>query len=503
MNLAAPSGRAAAPAIEERPRVLIVDDEKFIRDILADFLGMEGYVVRTAEDGAAALNELTQARYDLIISDLKMPRMGGIELLEAIGVHAPQALTVIMTGFGTVETAIDAMKRGAYDYILKPFKVEEVIHVVQRGIEKQKLAAENLRLKEALSLYKVSEAIAASLSLDEVLATLGETAAHEIHADVVSTWLDDGEGGFFERQRLVPNTDFAACGSFAVDVFKTRFKDEAFILEHGPKGAAFFRDPPELPPASVLAIPLKMQTRLLGWVVAASFTKSKRFDEGQRKMLSIVASRAAAAIENARLYEDLRATFQQTIEGLARAIDKMDRYTSGHSERVASYAVYLAVQMNLPLEQVETVRQSALMHDIGKIGCVMNLNKPGKLTQDEYEIFKKHPAYGRDILDPIKFLHPLVPGVHLHHERWDGRGYPLGLKGNDVPIIARIIAIADTYDAMTSDRAYRRALPHEVALAEIERCASTQFDPELANIFSRHIDDHREERRSQGKIVPE
>ena len=162
---------------EERPRVLIVDDEKFIRDILADFLGMEGYVVRTAEDGAGrARASSNHAHYDLVISDLKMPRMGGIELLEQIGNAAPNALTVIMTGFGTVETAIDAMKRGAYDYILKPFKVEEVIHVVQRGLEKQRLAAENLRLKEALSLYKVSEAIAASLSLEEVLATVGDTA---------------------------------------------------------------------------------------------------------------------------------------------------------------------------------------------------------------------------------------------------------------------------------------------------------------------------------------
>src|SRR5580698_5210620 len=188
---------------DERPRVLIVDDEKFIRDILADFLGMEGYVVRTAEDGAAALVELGRTRYDMILSDLKMPRMGGIELLAAIGQAAPSALTVIMTGFGTVETAIDAMKRGAYDYILKPFKVEEVIHVVQRGLEKQRLSAENLRLREALSLYKVSEAITASLSLDEVLATVGDAGLQEIDGDMVSTWLDDGEGGFFERQRLV------------------------------------------------------------------------------------------------------------------------------------------------------------------------------------------------------------------------------------------------------------------------------------------------------------
>ncbi len=246
-----------------------------------------------------------------------------------------------------------------------------------------------------------------------------------------------------------------------------------------------------------------MKTRLLGWIVVVSFTKSKRFDEGQRKLLSIVASRAAAAIENARLYEDLRATFQQTIEGLARAIDKMDRYTSGHSERVAMYAMYLAVKLGMSVDQIEIVRQSALMHDIGKLGCVMNLNKPGKLTQEEYEIFKKHPGFGKDILDPIKFLHPLIPGVHLHHERWDGRGYPLGLQGNDVPIIARIIAIADTYDAMTSDRAYRRSLPHEVAVTEIERCSGSQFDPEVSATFCKHLDDYREEKRAAGEPIPE
>ncbi len=493
---------------DERPRVLIVDDEKFIRDILADFLGMEGYHVRTAEDGAAALNELDLARYDLIISDLKMPRMGGIELLEAIATHAPHALTVIMTGFGTVETAIDAMKRGAYDYILKPFKVEEVIHVVQRGLEKQRLSAENLRLKEALSLYKVSEAIAASLSLDEVLATVGDTALHEIHGDLVSTWLDDGEGGFFERQRLLQPKPVVVLkgddlGRLDPAAFLEQFAGDSMLLEHGTNGMRFFKEPPAMPLASLLAVPLRMKQRVLGFIAVASFSKSKRFDEGQRKLLSIVGSRAAAAIENARLYEDLRATFQQTIQGLAKAIDKMDRYTAGHSDRVATYAMYLAVRLGLPPDMIEIVRQSALMHDIGKIGCVMNLNKPGKLTQDEYEVFKKHPGYGRDILDPIKFLHPLVPGVHLHHERWDGRGYPLGLKGNDVPLIARIIAVADTYDAMTSDRAYRRALPHEVAVNEIERCAGTQFDPEVSDTFVAGLDNYREDEQSKGRRVPE
>lgn len=490
---------------EDRPRVLVVDDEKVIRDMLADFLGMEGYYVRTAEDGTSALNELSKTHYDLVISDLKMPRMGGIALLEEIGKTAPSSLTVIMTGFGTVETAIDAMKRGAYDYVLKPFKLDEVMHVVQRGIEKQRIMAENLRLREALSLYKVSEAIAASLSLEQVLETVADSCLHEVRGDLISTWLESGEGGYFERQNLrgasVPPE--ASLGRLSSERIIEHLRPDALLLEQGQRGLRFFEETPELPLSSLTAVPLRIKNRMIGFVAVASFTRTKRFDEGQRKLLSIIGSRAAAAIENARLYEDLQATFQQTIEGLAKAIDKMDRYTAGHSDRVAIYAVMLAIELGLPPHEVEIVRQSALMHDIGKIGCVLNLNKPGKLTNDEYEVFKRHPVYGRDILDPIKFLHPLIPGVHLHHERWDGRGYPLRMRGNEIPVMARIIAVADTYDAMTSDRSYRRALPHEVAVAEIERCSGSQFDPEIAASFTGNLEDWREEQRAKGRRVPE
>jgi len=489
---------------EDRPRVLVVDDEKFIRDIIADFLGMEGYIVRTAEDGSCAVSELQRARYDMIISDLKMPKMGGLELLKEVAKAHPDTLTVIMTGFGTVETAIDAMKRGAYDYILKPFKVEEIVHIVQRGLEKKRLTAENLRLREALSLYRVSEAIAASLSLDEVIATVADSALNEVRADIVSTWLDDGEGGFFQRINAhAPNVpDGEELGCLDAQAMIERLK-LGFVLEHSARARELFAEHPARHVASLLAVPLKMRERLVGFIAVVSLTASKRFDEGQRKLLSIVASRAAAAIENARLYEDLQATFQQTIQSLARTIDKMDRYTAGHSERVARYAVALARWLGLPEDQIEVVRHSALMHDIGKIGCVMNLNKPGKLTQDEYEIFKRHPVYGREILDPIKFLGPVIPGVYLHHERWDGRGYPLGLAGNDIPLIARIISVADTYDAMTSDRAYRRALPHEVTINELMRCTGSQFDPDIAGTFTEHIDRHREEQLDQGENVPE
>lgn len=489
----------------DKPRILVVDDEKFIRDIIADFLSMEGYIVRTAEDGVVASDELRRARFDLVISDLKMPRMGGLELLREVAEVHPDTMTIIMTGFGTVETAIDAMKRGAYDYVLKPFKVEEVIHIVQRGLEKQRLAAENLRLREALSLYKVSEAIAASLSLDEVIQTLSDSAIHEVQADIACTWLDDGTGNFYERRAdrgsKVPVGEHI--GRFDADLLASRLSGGEPIVEHGARAQELLAEAPARPVSSIAAVPLRTRERLLGFLGVISLTEGKRFLEGQRKLLSIVASRAAAAIENARLYEDLQATFQQTIESLARTIDKMDRYTAGHSERVARYSAVLARWLGLSEAMVEIVRQAALMHDIGKIGCVMNLNKPGKLTHDEYEIFKRHPVYGREILDPIRFLEPVIPGVHLHHERWDGRGYPLGLAKEEIPLIARIISVADTYDAMTSDRAYRRALPHEVSVNEITRCSGSQFDPSVAGEFTERIDQFLTEQRDLGTKVPE
>lgn len=480
-------------------KVLVVDDEEVIREILADFLTMEGFYVRTAKDGSDALVELSRDRFDLVLSDLKMPNMGGIELLSSIRKHTPHVVTIIMTGFGTVETAIEAMKQGAYDYVLKPFKVEEVVHTIRRALEKQRLEAENFRLKEALSLYKVSEAIAASLSLEQVVHTLSRAAIDEVDSDLVTVLLSDAGGSFYRRStELNPNFRFRRePDELNIEALTEHFVHAPALLEHSQRCWRYFESVAEDPsPQSLAVARLTARGETIGFLCALSYTAGKRFDEGQRKLLHATADRASVAIENARLYEDLQATFKQTIRGLASAIDKMDRYTAGHSARVAAYAQILAIKLGLDDAEIEVVRQSALMHDIGKIGCVMNLNKPGKLSQEEYEIFKQHPEHGRDILQPIEFLHPLIPGVHLHHERWDGLGYPIGLKGNDVPLIARIIAVADTYDAMTSDRAYRKAMSHEIAISEIDRCGGSQFDPELANGFLRSIEEFRVEGRS-------
>ena len=492
------------------PRVLVVDDEKVIREILADFLSLEGFEVRTADDGQSALKELEGNAYDLVISDLKMPGMGGLELLNELNRTHPGIVTIIMTGFGTVETAIDAMRHGAYDYVMKPFRIEEVVHIIQRGLEKKRLTAENLRLREAVSLYKVSEAIAASLSLDEVLATVAAAALDDVQADLALVYMGDEETGTVERFRQQSPRFIADLqsdlGMLGCDVpaLTEHFVHEGALNLSGARVRRFLLNPSERHVAqAMMAVPLRIRGKIMGFLIAVGFQRGRRFDEGQRKLLSAVGSRAAAAIENARLYENLKATFNQTIQGLARAIDTMDRYTAGHSDRVAYYSRVLATQLKLSPDHIETVRQAALMHDIGKIGCVLNLNRPGRLTPEEYEIFKKHPGYGREILEPIKFLHPLLPGVHLHHERWDGKGYPLGLKGEEIPVIARIISVADTYDAMTSDRCYRRALPHDVAINEVERCGGSQFDPGVSTPFLHVIELDREEKTARGETVPE
>jgi HD-GYP domain-containing protein (c-di-GMP phosphodiesterase class II) len=253
---------------------------------------------------------------------------------------------------------------------------------------------------------------------------------------------------------------------------------------------------------------------MVGVLNVFSFTSGKKFDEGHRKMLSVLASRAASAIDNARLMGELLASndsltlanrsleemFQQTVAGFAQALEETDLYTRGHSERVAEYAEILARGLTLPDAEVRRIVQAGVMHDVGKIGVRYDmLNKPGKLTPEEVAVFRQHPEKGKRILEPVPCLHGLIDGCWCHHEWFDGGGYPRGLRGQDIPLVGRIVAIADAYDAMTTDRAYRRALSHEVAVGEIERCAGTQFDPELAEAFVRLLEAWRQGKRERGE----
>ena len=177
------------------------------------------------------------------------------------------------------------------------------------------------------------------------------------------------------------------------------------------------------------------------------------------------------------------------IQALAGTVDAKDRYTNGHSMRVAKYASEIAMRMGLSQQEQENIYYTGMLHDIGKIGVPDEIiNKPGRLTDEEFAIIKTHPVIGSEILKNITEIPGMYLGTRGHHERYDGKGYPDGLAGEEIPLQARIIAVADSYDAMTSHRSYRKLLPQEVVRREIEQGKGTQFDPEIADIMLRMID---------------
>jgi putative two-component system response regulator len=212
---------------------------------------------------------------------------------------------------------------------------------------------------------------------------------------------------------------------------------------------------------------------------------NKPFDLDELRLAVEQATKAYELTLNRNsLSKDLRELFFTTIKSISSALDAKDNYTHGHSYRVTMFSLILASKMDIDEQTKEKIEIAGLLHDIGKIGVPESiLCKPGKLTDEEFDIIKEHPGMGRKILSEIAVLDEVSFWLGSHHERWDGKGYPLGLKENDIPLPARILAVADTYDAMTSDRSYRKGLPHEVAVEEIQKCANAQFDPIVTKIF--------------------
>ncbi len=235
---------------------------------------------------------------------------------------------------------------------------------------------------------------------------------------------------------------------------------------------------------NLMAVPLMSVGRTIGVVEAINKISSDRFSDKDLRVLELVAKQIAMHISNALLYAKVKNMFMNTITALVKAVDAKDPYTRGHSERVRDYSVLIGRSAGLGKKDLRNLELSALLHDIGKIGIDDRvLKKAGRLTDEEYEIIKKHPVIGAEILSSIPEMKDVIPGVRHHHEKWNGKGYPDGLKGKEIPLNARIIAIADTYDAMTSTRVYRPALSPQMALDEIKKFSGIQFDPELSNVF--------------------
>lgn len=236
----------------------------------------------------------------------------------------------------------------------------------------------------------------------------------------------------------------------------------------------------------LLVIPLRSEKQTLGILFGADKLNGEKLSSVDSKLCDSLASSLAIFLENRMLYDDMQAMFMGTLRALTAAIDAKDSYTHGHSERVAIMSRRLAEGCGLDEETCERIYIAGLVHDVGKIGVPEAvLSKPGKLTDEEFALIKMHPEIGGRILQGIRQMQDLLPGVLHHHERWDGRGYPHQLAGEEIPLFGRVIGLADAFDAMSSDRTYRKAMNPETVLEEVHRCAGTQFDPQLAEVFVR------------------
>ncbi len=245
---------------------------------------------------------------------------------------------------------------------------------------------------------------------------------------------------------------------------------------------------------SSLQVPLRMGQSIFGIIQVlnkvpsiSSGTRhrdSAHFDEKDSRLLEELSKSLSVGLQNARLKSRLQKSFHETVEVLTEAVTKKDRYTGGHTKRVAYYASLIAKYMDLTPEQSEMVRCAALLHDVGKIGIEDKiLKKEGPLNDAEWLVMKTHPELGHEILSRMDGWRSAVDGAYCHHERWDGKGYPAGLKGEEIPLTARIVALADAYDAMVSNRPYRQGIAPEVAYEEIVRQKGTQFDPRVVDAF--------------------
>ncbi|MBI3922780.1 MAG: GAF domain-containing protein [Armatimonadetes bacterium] len=353
------------------------------------------------------------------------------------------------------------------------------------------------KMRELEALYNVALALtASSRQRDQVLREVLDRAIELLHARNGSLMLISEDGDYLDIvaanglaeevvAKVKPRLGKGIAGYVALSgqpkVLQRGFKDR--YSETGARADAV---------KSSMCVPLTTTGITLGVLNLSDKRNGRDFDGDDLRLAMLLANLAAVVIEKATLYHNINEMFNDSIRALASAIDARDPYTEQHSKRVSEYSMIIAEELGLSEEQVDQIRIGSLLHDIGKIGVKEAvLLKPGRLTDDEFVEMKGHPVTSGNIMSPVRRFKDMLPILYHHHEAYSGRGYPHGLHGEDIPLHARIVAVADTFDAMTSDRPYRKGLPLEIALAEIKKNVGVQFDPKCAEAFLRAVEKGR------------
>ncbi|MEW6095331.1 MAG: GAF domain-containing protein [bacterium] len=364
------------------------------------------------------------------------------------------------------------------------------------------------KVSELSTLFEVGKTISSTLDLEKVLTLILEVAARLMEASICSLRL------IGEEKEIVLNASYGLTTEYfwgkRTTIDKRKSIAEQALKERNP---VIITDVPndkeyEYPEyatkekvTSLLCVPLVVKEESVG-VLTIYSTRRQRYTQDQVNLLSAIADQAAIAVSNAKLHEEIHYSFLRTVKALAAAVDAKDPYTKGHSEAVVKYTLEIATELGFSKEEIEFLEIAALLHDIGKIGIKEDvLLKPGKLDEEEWRIIKEHPTISAKILGPVEFPEVIMLAVRLHHEQIDGKGYPDGLSQEEIPLQASIIKVADAFDAMISDRPYRKALSREVAINELKRGSGTQFHPKVVDTFIKILERSQEDYGTQMQVA--
>jgi putative nucleotidyltransferase with HDIG domain len=495
--------------MKERLKILVVDDEETILDIFREYLELtEQYSVLTAADGLEALKIIKREQIDCCFTDLAMPRLDGMELARRIHLYDNTIPVVVMTGYPTIDSTIQTLKNGVVDFLTKPIKVNQLPLTIERVMRERSLFVDNILLKEEAKrnkrLLRINQELRQKIgeveTINLILQQLNQAATSKdlfnalVNLSGEVTSCDEAHFCIFAhgmKDPVIISSFFKGAGNAAMDAEWIR---ETFVDKAAHDGIPYLvrrKDKDD----SILAIPLKIRSNIFGMLVALIRGGRARFSERDLFFLNFLAEKASSSIENLALYENIYDSLFSTLYACVEAIEVRDPYTQQHSARVTSYAVSIAKAIGCSKEEMEMLSVSGNLHDIGKIGIPDNiLLKRGRLSQGEYENIKKHPVIGSNIIGHFGIWADEQRIIRHHHERWDGNGYPDRLKGDMIPLPSRILAVADVYDALTSDRSYRKKLEDASAVRIIREGLGTQFDPRVVEFFLRL--------HQQGKITP-
>ena len=503
---------------EKKQTILFVDDEESILSVSSEYFQRKGYQTMTARTGPEALKILANETIDCCFTDINMPQMNGLELAERIRSQDNTMPVIVMTGYPSLENAIQTIKNGVVDFLIKPVNLRQMELCVQRVMQQRKMFAENVLLKKEVEgkqrlqklnqellvkvkelniLNKIMKKFADISSSTDVFKravdmALGISHADDTHFYVINEAVQEpvqvSSSSSASTKSIDPTvsghllTPPAADAKLLSDTLIMEVVSDQIpllISEHAGSNGL----PAEI--SSAMIVPLKIRDKVFGVITATVNQGEKRFAEKDLYYLSFLAQSAAQAIENLALYENIYENLFATLYAFVTAVEARDLYTRQHSSRVTGLSIVLGKQLGCSKEQLDILNFAGHLHDIGKIGIRDDiLLKPGRLTVDEFEKIKEHPVIGANILDQLGLWEKERQIIRAHHERFDGSGYPDGIKQQDIPFLARILSVADVYDAMASDRAYRKKMEDALIIKIINEGDGTQFDPDVVAAFN-------------------